>query len=148
MDYLSPDWDDFLERCDAVVLRHEIPELPPRVVDAITILRFEKIGRWGNGTGAWAEEPEYDKEALSIAKGQQDRVKQDALYVGLAKDGGIATLPAGVTLEYVRAERARAARIARLAEGVLAGDRDPGLDYEMVEEAFRSLFWSLAQDSH
>lgn len=134
MDYLSPDTEDFLERCNAVVLRHELRQLPARVLDALDILRHEKIGRRVSQSWVWAEDPEYDPDALAIAEGKQDRLKQDALYVRLAVDGGVASSPAEFTLEKVRTERERAGRLAHLTEGVLSGDAHPGLDYEKVEE--------------
>jgi len=41
----------------------------------------------------WAEDPEYDADALAVAEGELDRLKQDALYVRLARDGGAASIP-------------------------------------------------------
>ena len=146
MDYISPDTDEFLERCNAVVLRHEIRDLPRKVVDAIDILRHEKLGRWVEHSWVWAKDPEYDPEALAVAEGRQDRLKQDTLYVRLGRDGSVANIPHGATYESVHAERERGARIARMAEGVLAGDKFPGLDYDKVEELFLALFESLPRD--
>jgi AbiV family abortive infection protein len=146
MDYISPDTNEFLERCNAVVLRHEIRDLPRKVVDAINILRYEKLGRWVNHLWVWAEDPEYDPEALAVNKGKQDRLKQDTLYVRLGKDGSVVSIPHGATYESVYSEKERAERIARLAEGVLKGDKNPGLDYDEVENLFRALFESLPQD--
>jgi AbiV family abortive infection protein len=142
MDYLSPDIENFLERCNAVVLRGELRHLPSRVVDAVNILRHEKIGRWVSQSWVWAEDPEYDPDALAIADGKQDRLKQDALYGRLAVDGGVASSPEVFTLETVRTERERAGRLAHLTEVVLSGDAYPGLDYEKLEELFRILFAS------
>jgi hypothetical protein len=147
MDYLSPDTEEFIERCNAVVLRREIPELPPQIGDAINILRHEKIGRWVAQSWVWAEEPEYDPVALSIAEGKQDKLKQDALYVRLGQDGSTASVPQGGTYESIAEGRMRAQRIASLAEGVLAGSEHPGLDYDLVEAVFRVLFASLGTDS-
>ncbi len=146
MEYVSPDTEEFLERCDAVVLRHEIRDLPPKVIDAINILRHEKLGRWVDHSWVWADDPEYDREALAVAKGKQDRSKQDALYVRLGRDGSVASIPHGATYESVQIERQRVARIARLTEGVLNGEKYPGLDYDKVEELFRALFESLPHD--
>jgi len=147
MDYLNPDTDEFLERCNAGVLRHEIRKLPSKVVDAINILRHEKIGRWVERTWVWDEDPEYDRDALAVAEGKQDRLKQDALYVRLASDGSVAGVPSAATYELVRSERERASRIANLAERVLEGDERPGLDYDKVEEVFRALFESLSESA-
>ena len=142
MDYLAPDLDEFLDRCNAVVLRHEVPEVPAKVADALNILRHEKIGRWEKQLWVWAEKPDYDPDAMAIFDGKQDRVKQDALYVRLAADGGVASTPKGVTYEMVRNERKRAERLADLTEGVLNGQLNPGLDYDTIEEWFRILFAS------
>jgi hypothetical protein len=147
MDYLSPDTEEFLERCNALVLHHELREVPAKIIDAITILRHEMIGRWVNSTWVWAEDPNFDKEMLAIAKGKQDRAKQDTLYVRLARDGGIASVPDRITFKGVRLERARASRVASLAEAVLAGQLYPALDYGKVEETFRALFESVPHDA-
>lgn len=140
MDYLNPELDEFIHRVNAVVLRHELPGIPAKVADAITILRHEKIGRWISRTWVWAEDPEYDKEALGIAEGQRDKQKQDALYVRLAADGGLAAMPAPVTREDVTTEIERATRFANLVDRILEGAGCPGLDYDKVEEVFRLLF--------
>lgn len=142
MDYLSPDTEDFLERCNAVVLRHEVRQIPARVLDAINILRHEKIGRWVSQSWVWAEDPDYDPDAVAIAEGKLDRLKQDALYVRLAADGAVDSTPVAFTREKVRTERERAERLAHLTEGVLRGEAHPGLDYDKVEDLFRVLFAS------
>jgi len=140
MDYLNPDWDEFMER-----VRQPRGDLPAAVADAINILRHEKIGRWLNSTWVWAEDPDYDPTASAIAEGKQDRIKQDALYVRLARDGGVASVPSGATRESVQLERERASRLGRLAEEVLNGSEHPGLDYHAIEEAFRVLFESMVE---
>ena len=139
MDFLRPNDEEFMAR-----LRDHSPrELPARVADAINILRHEKIGRWGEPSWVWQEDPEYDRTAAAIADGQHDRLKQDALYVRLARDGGVASVPKNATYGSVREERERATRLSHLAECVLNGDEHPGLDYHIVEEVFRLLFESL-----
>ncbi|MDI6808886.1 MAG: AbiV family abortive infection protein [Candidatus Eisenbacteria bacterium] len=140
MEFLNPELEEFIERCNARGLRHELPRLPPRVADAMNILRHEKIGRWISRNWVWAEDPEYDKEARDIAEGERDRQKQDALYVRLAPDGGLAAVRATMTNADVTAEMERAARMAGLVDRLLEGDPHPGLDYAKVEEAFRLLF--------
>jgi AbiV family abortive infection protein len=140
MDYLSPDSEEFIDRRNAVVLRHEVRELPSKVIDAINILRHEKIGRWVEHSWVWAEDPDYDQEAVAVMEGKQDRLKQDALYVRLAADGGIASVPGSFTSEIVRGERERGDRLARLTEGVLEGEAHPAIDYDKVEELFPDSF--------
>lgn len=146
MDYLAPDTDEFIDRCNAVVLCHEWVVFPARVADALNILRHEKIGRWVSQSWVWAEDPDYDSVPLRILEGKEDRFKQDALYVRLAFDGGIASVPGGFSCELIRQERERAGRLARLTEDVLNGARHPGLGYDKVEEAFRVLFASTGHD--
>jgi len=116
------------------------------VIDAIYILRHEKIGRWVKQSWVWAEDPDYDLEAVAVAEGKRDRVKQDRLYVRLSSDGGIASVPSGSTYEIVRNERELGSRLASLAEGVLECEKHPGLDYYKVEEVFKVLFESIADE--
>jgi hypothetical protein len=146
MDYLAPDTDEFIDRCNAVVLRHEPAVLPARVADALNILRHEKIGRWVSQSWVWAEDPDYDSLPLRILKGKQDRREQDALYIRLAADGGIASVPGGFSRDLVRQERERAERLARLTEDVINAAPHPGLGFDKVEEAFRLLFTSTGND--
>lgn len=147
MDYLQPDTQEFMDRCNALIERCELPNVPAKVADAINILRYEKIGRWSNSHWVWAENPEYDATALAIAEGQQDRHKQDAIYVRLAANGGVASVPTGVNDGVLTAERDRAERFARLAADTLSGEPNPGLDYEQVETWFRLLFASMGNST-
>jgi len=147
MDHLAPDTEDFLDRCKVMALRHEIHSIPAKVVDAINILRHEKIGRWVKQSWVWAEDSDYDPVAMAISEGKKDSMKQDALYVRLAGDGGVASTPTGFTRQMVQTERERAARIALLTEDVLDGKGHPGWDYVKIEEMFRSLFGSTVNDS-
>jgi hypothetical protein len=140
IDFLSPDLEAFVERCNAVVLRNESPRMPPAVADALNILRYEKIGRWASESWRWAEDPEYDRDALAIANGRQDRVKQAYIYVDIGADGSAMALPTMLTVEEAQTERERAGRLLALAERLLDGDAAPGLDFDLVREAFRILF--------
>lgn len=140
MEYVSPDIDEFLARGKARVLRHEVAGLPARVADAINILRHEKIGRWVSKSWVWAEDPEYDPDALGICRGKKDKQKQDALYVRLAADGGLAGTPARITQEMVENAMEQAGRFATLVQNLLEGQPCRGLDWQMVEEVLRILF--------
>jgi hypothetical protein len=46
MDYLAPDIDEFITRCNTVVLKKKLSFMPRRVADVLNILRYEKSGRW------------------------------------------------------------------------------------------------------
>ena len=140
MDYLAPDIDEFIARSNAVVIKKELPIMPQRVADALNILRHEKIGRWVSNTWVWAEKPDYDRDALAIAKGKKDKLKQDALYVRLGKNGSIASTPMNHGAAALADEMDRAERFKRLVENLLEGAEHPGQDWNLVDEAFRLLF--------
>ena len=140
MDYLAPDIDEFITRCNAVVLKKELSFMPRRVADALNILRYEKIGRWVSQSWVWAEKPDYDHDALTIAKGKKDRLKQDALYVRLGKDGCVNSTPLNHGAATLADEMERAERFRLLVESLLEGAENPGLDWDHVDEACRLLF--------
>lgn len=137
MDYLAPDTDEFIRRCKAVVNKKELPR---SVADALKILRHEKIGRWISKNWKPAKEPDYDHDALAIAEGKKDKLKQDALYVRLGKDGSVASIPLNHSALTLADEMDRAERFRTLVESLLEGAEHPGLDWHLVDEAFRLLF--------
>ncbi len=149
LDYLGPDVDEFLDRCDAVVLRNEIPSFPRDVADAINILRHEKIGRWISNTWCWAEDPKYDHDALSVARGDIDGQKQDSLYVRLWKDGSVASRPEAFSITRPRLvdDMEKARRFATVVEQLLDNDGFVALDWSKVEDAFRAVFTDLSTDN-
>lgn len=146
MDYLNPEYDEFKVRCDAVVLYHQLPEFPSVIADAIHILRYEKIGRWVSKNWVWAEEPQWDREALAVAEGKRDRVKQDALYVRLGADCSVASTPKPITRDMYTIEQEKAARFKSLVSSMNAEKGYRGLDHEKVEEMFRVLFTSITDE--
>jgi hypothetical protein len=137
MDYLAPDTDEFIRRCKAVVNKKELPR---NVADALNILRHEKIGRWISNKWRWEKKPDYDHDALAIAEGKKDRIKQDALYVRLGKDGSVASIPMNHNAATFADEKDLAERFKTLVENLLKGAEHPGLDWSLVDEAFRILF--------
>jgi len=140
MDYLNPDDDEFLKRMDIVVIHKQPRVVPKKISDAINILRYEKIGRWESNCWFWAEDPNWDTEALSVADGSLDRVKQDSIYVRLGRDGSVLNTPANNDLSRLEDEIDCAKRMAELVASVIDHDRAPGLDWEKVEKIFRLLF--------
>ena len=62
-------------------------KLPAHVADALNIFCHEKLCRWRSQNWFWAEEPLYDKKAEKVADGSLDKVKQNALYVGVGPKG-------------------------------------------------------------
>lgn len=130
------------------MLRHELPSFPSKVADAINLLIYEKIGRWESRNWVWADDPAYDRDALAVSKGKQDRLKQDVLYVRLSADGGIVPCVMDITREMVQVEMERVRRFSQIAEEMIDQAAIPGLDYNSVEEVFRLLFTSSASTGH
>jgi len=137
MDHLHPDEDEFDARIHRPVDTPG-PSFPRRVADAIAVFRFETIGRWESDDWTYVEAPSYDREVLSVASGKLDRRKQDALYVRLAVDGGVASTPTATKAE-VEAEIKRAERFDWCVRSVLEGNFWGFDDYD-VRSAFRAAF--------
>jgi hypothetical protein len=137
MDHLHPGEDEWDVR-----IRRPVgtpwPDFPQRVRDAINIFRFEKVGRWQSSTWTYAEEPVYDRDALAVAQGRNDRRKQDALYVRLAADGGLASVPDSTKVE-VKTEIERAKRFDWCVRSVME-DNAWGFDDDEIRQAFRTAF--------
>jgi AbiV family abortive infection protein len=117
--------------------------LPQSVSDAIFILRHEKIGRWESSCWGWVEEPTYDPLAKWLAEGKLDRIKQDALYVRLGRDGRVARTPTDVAHEDAKAAMAVADRMRYFVKYVLSADKIVDREYEKIESAIRSIFATL-----
>jgi len=140
LDFLAPDTDLFLKRINDAILNKIPLDFPKKVVDAIHILRYEKIGRWESNAWGWVEDPNYDKVAESIAEGYLDKMKQDALYVALGKDGSIKRTPKNTNKKNAEEEYERARRFEMLLEELCADKNPTGSDYERVEDTFKILF--------
>lgn len=138
MDYLNPDADTFISRIKSAQGFGE--PLPRIVADALNILRHEKIGRWESKSWFWAEDPNYDSDALEIAEGKYDRKKQDAIYVRLGSDASVASTPHWVTVDMYSMERDKASRLGQLVDSILCEPEYRGWDYDRVIESFRMLF--------
>lgn len=130
---------------------HEINEsidaFPAAVADAINILRHEKVGRWQSTHWGWAEEPDYDRVARSVAEGSLDREKQDGLYVRIGRDGSVASTPSTTRPQTATEALDRARRFAGLARQLLAGDAGGLFQYERIREAVKTLFASLERET-
>lgn len=141
IEYIEPEWEtiDQLDR----IIREDIElgdRLPPRVASAINILRYEKISRWESNDWFWVDEPEYERPILSIAEGKRDRIKQDALYVRLGRDGSVASMPTGVTQAGADQEYARVGQYGRLVSSIVRNGGHESTGYEKVRETLRVLF--------
>jgi hypothetical protein len=103
------------------------------------LLRFEKIGRWESNNWVWDEEPDYERSALSVYKGQKDRRKQDALYVRIDRNGRVCSTPTVITEDESRAEFERAKRFKRLIDAMVKGE-ESSRRYDRAMMALRELF--------
>lgn len=140
LDYISPDTDEFIRRLEEWKIGEKQPPIPPRVADAMNLLRHEKIGRWESKIWFWLDDPQYDREALGVADGKRDREKQRALYVELCPNGEVAATPEQVTEEQANEEYERARRFDSSVRNLVEGSPSFSSDYERIESAFRVLF--------
>jgi hypothetical protein len=139
MDYLNPpEGDDFQEHIEKLVAQH-FSEVPARIADAIHILCYEKIGRWQSSFWVWGEDPSWDSEAVKVADGAMDSIKQDAIYVRLARDGSIASRPFHVKVPKYSEQRDSANRMADVVRALL-GEKVTVGGLEKIEDIFRALF--------
>lgn len=142
MDYIIMHWEelDELQR----LIRDELArngELPDDVFSALHLLRHEKIARWEDANWFWEIEPAWERTALEVARGARDRRKQDALYVGIARDGQVSSTPNAVTDAEVVEELERARRYKRLVEDICEDKDHYRRDrFDKVMSAARSLF--------
>ena len=152
-DKLSAEYKDAIEKNKKDRIWNQIQELhkrnrdlPDSVADAINILRHEKIGRWQAANWSWDEEPVYDAIAKSLADGKLDTEKQDALYVRIGPNGGLARTPNHVKAEDAESALEMAGRFSRLIEGLLSEKDLDNVTYEKIESAFRVVFADLNQE--
>ena len=140
MDYIIMHWDE-IEELEAMIASDGGPNgpFPPNVSSAINLLRHEKIRRWESRNWFWAEDPEYDREAVAVAEGKKDRRKQDALYIRIGRDGRSVNNPATVTEVECSLEKDRASRYARLLESAIEG-AEQNFRFEKAIGALKTLF--------
>ena len=140
MDFLDPDDEEFISRMDSSILKHKRLDMPARVADSMNILRHEKIGRWESSKWVWAEDPNYEKEALEIAEGKLDRIKQRSLYVELTKTGDVKASPNQITKDQANVEYEKGRRFVFFLRDLAEGEPPISVDYENIEQSFRALF--------
>jgi AbiV family abortive infection protein len=140
MDHIWPEDEEFDARLDMSIEDRLNRRLPTKVRDAINILRHEKIGRWVSSSWVWADNPDWDKEALSVSEGAFDRDKQDLLYVKLTKTGGLAGTPAEKGALSLKREVKKAGRFCFVVRKMSDEEDIPGFDGEDIERGFRLVF--------
>lgn len=115
-------------------------KMPLRVASAIEILRYEKIDRWASKNWSWDEEAEYDRDVVRITEGARDKIRQDALYVRIGRDGSPARTPKAVSLEDAEREIKKAERYRWSVHSLTADDRSSSIMFDKVCDALKLLF--------
>jgi len=133
LDFLNPDTDVFLERMDLKNIGKKRPLLPPHILDALNVIRHEKVAK--NSRSDWIDPAEApcDPTVKKIADGDFDKLKQDAIYVRIARTGAVVSEPTRISPELAEIEFEKAKRFRGL-QGPM------GLDYEKVTAIFKVLF--------
>jgi AbiV family abortive infection protein len=145
LDFMSPEWDEFIARDGAWYTDRAKGLLPRKVADALNIFRHEKIGRWESRNWFWVDPPNYDPEAKKIGNGSVDKWKQDQLYIPIGKSGAV--IPKRViSQEKFKAEMDRARRLFFLVKNIIEEECTHHFDYKLVKEAFQMLFENIKLD--
>lgn len=141
LDYLNPEWETIDELKQLVQADFELGDkLPPAAATAVNILRHEKIRRWESPKWFGLGDPEHEPSVLGIAKGKRDRLKQDALYVRLGRDGRAASAPVDIAPAQVDREYEKARGYSYfLCSLVREGERN-SIASEKVRAALMALF--------
>ena len=63
MDFLNPDWDEFMARKEEWYGDIAKGLIPRTIADALNIFRYEKIGKWESQNWFWVEPPDYEAKA-------------------------------------------------------------------------------------
>lgn len=142
LDYMDSELEAILER--AHLRLPDPPDLlrvPDRILSILEIFRYEKVGAFVDGHPPfWMDDPRYDQEALRIAEGRDDALKQDAIYVRVGRNGQLATRPEhAISREMAEKALERAKRLGGAVGGIEKGG--PALwNYDEVRKVFRILF--------
>lgn len=142
MDYVIMHWEEIDEMKAMIAADAELGDrFPNDIGSALELLRYEKIGRWESAGWCWGEDPNYDRSAQAVADGKRDRVKQDALYIRIGKDGRVVSSPEQLSLSETKDEEDRAARYKGLIQSALNGGSQ-SYRYEKTINALGLLFES------
>lgn len=111
MKYLFVSWEELtgpLQENDDIVL-------PIQIADSLNIICHEKI----LNSGFEDDDFKYDKQAKKISSGKIDKIKQNAIYVSISKDGAIESFPESYA-EEVEKEREYAKILNEVARDMAA----------------------------
>ncbi len=117
--------------------------LPTDVATAMNIYRHEMIERIGRRSPK--RYSDWHGTARNVAEGHRDRKKQKALYVGIRKDGDVASQPP-MSLEAFEEELTRAKKLIEFADEVDRRCLFARREYELFANIFRAIFKELGSD--
>lgn len=138
MEYIDPQWDTSEELAEIYRLEYDLDgRFPPNVRSALNILYFEIIRRGD----FFDDDNEYERDVVAIARGQRDRVKQNAVYINVDKSCRVKGSPMKLTREDAQAEYQRAKRYASTVQSLVSKDAYEGLQLKKLKEATKIVFW-------
>jgi AbiV family abortive infection protein len=118
MDFMNPDFDEFINRLNAIIEEGEAWKIPPNIADALNIFYHEKISRWQSNNWVWAEPPNYDNKAIKVSEGEIEKIKHDQIYIDICNKGSL--IPKKViTTDTFYKERDRSMRLLYLVRDML-----------------------------
>ena len=132
MEGLSSSNDAFFDR---MTIEPGDDTLPSHITDAMK-LYVEKVRPQGHVSRPTVVS---DRLAKSIVRGDRDRIKQDALYVGLSDEGEVLSVPSAITHDMAEDELERTKRLNDLVRPLREGVRPIIVDHELFLETMRFL---------
>jgi len=145
LDFLNPEDDIYIKYVEDFlkgVRDDKEPFLPHYVVDAINIIRHEKVEKWSTRND-WIDPGDRpcDPVARKIGDGVLDKSKQDALYVRIGKTGRVISTPSKIDSHEAKSEYEKAKRFARVIRIPDGKVTEPvGLEFEKVSATFKVIF--------
>jgi AbiV family abortive infection protein len=137
MDFLQPE-DVFKWLIQQTENGHQ---LPSRITDAISIIRHEKSRKAPRSSWIAKSGLPCDSLARKIADGHIDKNKQNAIYVGIGKNGEAVSTPDKTTKAKAKEELEKTDRLRRLfsSDGKI-GVMDSTVEAKRISLIFRLLF--------
>jgi AbiV family abortive infection protein len=143
MDFLQPE-DVFKWLVQQATDGHP---LPSRITDAISIIRHERSRRVPRSSWLVKSGPPCDSQARKIGDGHIDKNKQNAIYVGIGKNGEAASTPDNTTTAKAEAELEKTRRLRRLFSNDGKIDvMDSTVEAKRISLLFRFLFGQCTTD--
>lgn len=133
LDYLVLSEEEFMERFK------NRKDTPKRIIDVINILRFEKMGEFNRNE--WLDDDENIHRTIrKIADGDFEKIKQDAIYIRISKNGEIMSTPEKITTKMAEDEFEKAKQYSSLHIGFN--------EYERIKYMLKFLFGFITTEEY